>query len=194
MRGVHSLAHPGARRAQATTSTPANPPCRPLPLTPPPAKRPAQVQGTFAFVIWDAAQHRVFAARDAAGAQPLFWGATAEGQLLLGSDLADLEECDPTATMFPAGTLFASERHIVAYSPGDRCAGWGVGGGGAGVFGEEGEAQGQAWGVGRGVCGERGVVWARAASVPGRAAPRRRSEASQRRCAPRAQRTDGRLH
>ncbi|GBF90749.1 hypothetical protein Rsub_03050 [Raphidocelis subcapitata] len=82
----------------------------------------AQVEGTFAFVIWDAVHHRVFAARDAAGAQPLYWGATAEGQLLLGSHLDDLEECDPTATLFPAGTMFASERHIVAFSPGDR--GW----------------------------------------------------------------------
>lgn len=82
----------------------------------------AQVKGSFAFVIFDELQHRVFAARDADGAQPLYWGATKEGQLLLGSHLEDLDECHPTATLFPAGTLFASERHTVAFSPGDR--GW----------------------------------------------------------------------
>ncbi|KAI8468857.1 MAG: aluminum induced protein-domain-containing protein [Monoraphidium minutum] len=82
----------------------------------------AQVQGSFAFVIFDELQHRVFAARDGEGAQPLYWGATGEGQLLIGSHLDDMEECNPTATHFPAGTLFASERHTVAFSPGDR--GW----------------------------------------------------------------------
>jgi hypothetical protein len=42
--------------------------------------------------------------RDAEGGQPLYWGATDEGQLLLGSHLNDLEGCEPTATMFPPGT------------------------------------------------------------------------------------------
>lgn len=39
------------------------------------------------------------------GAQPLYWGATEEGQLLLGSHLDELEGCSPTATMFPPGEL-----------------------------------------------------------------------------------------
>lgn len=82
----------------------------------------AKIKGSFAFVIYDELQKRVFAARDAEGGQPLYWGATDEGQLLLGSHLDDLEGCDPTATLFPPGTLFASTRHTVAYSPGDR--GW----------------------------------------------------------------------
>lgn len=37
------------------------------------------------------------------GAQPLYWGATEEGQLLLGSHLDELEGCSPTATAFPPG-------------------------------------------------------------------------------------------
>jgi hypothetical protein len=41
--------------------------------------------------------------RDAEGGQPLYWGATDEGQLLLGSHLNDLDGCEPTATMFPPG-------------------------------------------------------------------------------------------
>jgi hypothetical protein len=41
--------------------------------------------------------------RDAEGGEPLYWGATDEGQLLLGSHLNDLDGCEPTATMFPPG-------------------------------------------------------------------------------------------
>jgi hypothetical protein len=43
---------------------------------------------------------------DREGVAPLFWGATGTGQLMFGSLLADLTECDPTATAFPAGCLF----------------------------------------------------------------------------------------
>lgn len=82
----------------------------------------SQINGSFAFVIYDAARRRVLAARDPAGAQPLFWGATPDGQLMFGSCLEDLAACNPTATSFPPGTLFASERHMMAYSPGDK--GW----------------------------------------------------------------------
>lgn len=82
----------------------------------------SQVMGAFAWVIYDETAKRVFAARDREGAQPLFWGTTEEGQLLFGSRVEDLEGCDPSATPFPAGTLFASERHTVAYSPGNQ--GW----------------------------------------------------------------------
>eukprot|EP00877_Chromochloris_zofingiensis_P011519 jgi/Chrzof1/6620/Cz19g03010.t1 len=82
----------------------------------------SQVHGSFAFVIYDELQKRVFAARDPEGQQPLYWGATDEGQLLFGSTVEDLLDCNPTATMFPAGTMFASERHSVSYSPGE--AGW----------------------------------------------------------------------
>ncbi len=67
-------------------------------------------------------QHRVLAARDPDGAQPLYWGATEEGRLMLGSELADLAACDPTATSFPAGTMFASEHTPLACSPGEK--GW----------------------------------------------------------------------
>ncbi|GFR48841.1 hypothetical protein Agub_g10794 [Astrephomene gubernaculifera] len=82
----------------------------------------AQIKGSFAFVIYDSVQHRVLAARDPEGSQPLFWGCTDSGQLMFGSLAEDLQGCNPTAAPFPAGTLFASERHTVAYSPGDY--GW----------------------------------------------------------------------
>ncbi|MEW5311854.1 MAG: hypothetical protein WDW38_003538 [Sanguina aurantia] len=82
----------------------------------------AGIEGTFAFVIYDANQHRVLAGRDRNGTQPLFWGSTPDGQLLIGSSSGHLEGCSPTATLFPAGTLFASERHAAVYQPGEY--GW----------------------------------------------------------------------
>lgn len=44
------------------------------------------------------------------GAQALYWGATEEGQLLLGSHLDELEGCNPTATMFPPGAAMQDKR------------------------------------------------------------------------------------
>jgi asparagine synthetase B (glutamine-hydrolysing) len=82
----------------------------------------SQIQGSFAFVIYDAARRRVLASRDSNGSQPLFWGASPDGQLLFGSCLEDLSTCTPSATSFPAGILFASERTLSAYNPGDK--GW----------------------------------------------------------------------
>mmetsp|Transcript_2043 Transcript_2043/g.3203 ORF Transcript_2043/g.3203 Transcript_2043/m.3203 type:complete len:297 (+) Transcript_2043:54-944(+) len=73
----------------------------------------AQVQGTFAFIIYDSVRHRVLAARDRDGTAPLYWGATPEGHLLFGSRLSDLALTNPTATLFPAGVLFTSEQNLL---------------------------------------------------------------------------------
>lgn len=82
----------------------------------------AGIKGDFAFVIYDDKSHRVLAARDAQGSQPLFWGVTPQGQLLFGSSQDDLGACNPSATPFPPGSLFASRHHVVAYNPGP--SGW----------------------------------------------------------------------
>jgi len=58
--------------------------------------------------IGQSEQHKMSACRDAEGGQPLYWGATDEGQLLLGSHLNDLDGCEPTATMFPPGARNSS--------------------------------------------------------------------------------------
>jgi hypothetical protein len=57
------------------------------------------------------------------GAQPLYWGATEDGQLLLGSHLDELEGCSPTATQFPAGACAPrTVRRTPMRSPGALCA------------------------------------------------------------------------
>jgi hypothetical protein len=69
----------------------------------------AHTKGRFAWVIYDAGQRRVLAARDRgpSGAS-LFWGLTPDQRFMLGSRLGDLEECRPSATAFPTGSLFTS--------------------------------------------------------------------------------------
>eukprot|EP00798_Chlamydomonas_sp_ICE-L_P007427 gene7427-560_t len=73
----------------------------------------ASIKGSFSFVIDDEVHHRVLAARDSQGSQPLYWGATESGQLLFGTELGDLEASNPTATAFPQGSLFSSVKPIV---------------------------------------------------------------------------------
>eukprot|EP00884_Botryococcus_braunii_P014886 jgi/Botrbrau1/23399/Bobra.0051s0045.2 len=81
------------------------------------------LRGQFAFVIFDRTFNRVLAARDAFGGQPLFWGTTDDGRFMFGSRVDDLLECNPSATLFPAGSLFLSEGNsALACSPGDK--GW----------------------------------------------------------------------
>lgn len=64
------------------------------------------------------------ACRDAEGSQPLYWGATADGQLLLGSNLNDMEGCDPTATAFPPGVLLAALCRCCCYLICCCCCSW----------------------------------------------------------------------
>lgn len=122
------------------------------------------MQGSFAFVLFDRLTKRVWAARDAGGVQPLYWGVTGaharrpwlscrvlqlpeallprccprtaappltpnphqphhataaeDSRLVFGTDLNKLEGCVPSATPFPAGTLYASHDATLCHSPG----------------------------------------------------------------------------
>lgn len=82
----------------------------------------ANVEGRFAWVIYDGDQKRVLAARDSEGCAALHWGTTDDGRFIFGSDPIDLTECNPSASPFPAGTLYASEGDTRASYPGDM--GW----------------------------------------------------------------------
>lgn len=82
----------------------------------------SMIKGSFGFIIYDSLSHRLLAARDVEGVQPLYWGSTPEGRLLFGSNVADLKDCDPTSVAFPAGSLFLSARHTIACQPGPE--GW----------------------------------------------------------------------
>jgi len=83
-----------------------------------------RLRGAFSFVLHDASRNAVLAARDAAGASPLYWGAAADGALLFATHAAapGLAACEaPTATLFPAGCLFlATGGAHPAEEPGPR--------------------------------------------------------------------------
>ncbi|PSC72327.1 stem-specific TSJT1-like [Micractinium conductrix] len=82
----------------------------------------SRVHGSFAFVVYDSVAKRVWAARDAEGVQPLFWGVTDDNRLVFGTDANKVDGCNPTASPFPAGCLFASHDATLCHSPGAR--GW----------------------------------------------------------------------
>lgn len=82
----------------------------------------SHVKGRFAWIIYDAGHRRVLAARDGSSAQPLYWGVTPDQKFMLGSNVEDLAECDPTATSFPAGSLFTSAGYSRAEQAGPM--GW----------------------------------------------------------------------
>lgn len=82
----------------------------------------SKIEGRFAFVIFDERTKRVMASRDATGAEPLYWGVTENGQLLFGTSAMDFDHCEPSATLFPSGTVYLSQGDTVAEHPGDK--GW----------------------------------------------------------------------
>lgn len=83
----------------------------------------AHTRGRFAWIIYDAGQRRVLAARDPdVNGHPLFWGLTPDHRFMLGSRLSDLEDCRPTATAFPSGSLFTSAGYSRAVQTGEL--GW----------------------------------------------------------------------
>eukprot|EP00210_Caulerpa_lentillifera_P006896 g6593.t1 len=81
-----------------------------------------KIRGRFAFVIFDENRKRVLASRDAEGTESFYWGVTQNGQLQFGTNSVDFDHCDPSATLFPSGTVYTSQGDTVAEQPGDK--GW----------------------------------------------------------------------
>ena len=50
----------------------------------------SRLNGQFAFAIWDAAERKLFAARDRFGEKPLFWAQSPQGHLLLASEIKSI--------------------------------------------------------------------------------------------------------
>lgn len=67
-----------------------------------------QLNGIFAFALWDEELGRYLIARDPIGVCPLYWGRDAKGQLLVASEMKALIDVCRTIEEFPPGHYFDS--------------------------------------------------------------------------------------
>ena len=67
------------------------------------------LNGIFAFVLWDTARGRWVAGRDPVGVCPLYWGHDDAGRTFVASELKALEGVCRDVTEFPPGHVFASD-------------------------------------------------------------------------------------
>lgn len=65
-----------------------------------------ELNGIFAFVLWDAAEERAIIARDPIGVCPLYWGHDDMGRLLVASEMKSLVDRCPDVKPFPPGHWF----------------------------------------------------------------------------------------
>ncbi len=68
-----------------------------------------ELNGIFAFVLWDAKLGRYLIARDPMGVIPLYWGRDEHGRLVVASEMKALHDLCPQFEAFPPGQLFDSK-------------------------------------------------------------------------------------
>ncbi len=67
-----------------------------------------QLNGIFAFALWDAAKKRYLVARDPIGVCPLYWGHDAQGRLCVASEMKALVGVCADVSEFPPGHVYDS--------------------------------------------------------------------------------------
>jgi len=67
-----------------------------------------QLNGIFAFALWDSAAQRYLIARDPLGVCPLYWGHDAEGRLCVASEMKALVGVCADVSAFPPGHIYDS--------------------------------------------------------------------------------------
>ncbi len=65
-----------------------------------------QLNGIFAFALWDRARQRVLIARDPIGVCPLYWGHDSEGRLWVASEMKALADICADVAQFPPGHYY----------------------------------------------------------------------------------------
>ncbi|KAE8718365.1 DNA repair family protein [Hibiscus syriacus] len=75
------------------------------------------IQGKFAFMIYDSSSKATFIASDADGSVPFFWGTDGEGHLVLADDVETVKKgCGKSFAPFPKGRcFFSSSRGLKSY-------------------------------------------------------------------------------
>ncbi|MEL7060939.1 MAG: asparagine synthase B [Acidobacteriota bacterium] len=67
-----------------------------------------ELNGIFAFALWDAARGRALVARDPIGVVPLYWGRDRDGQRVVASEMKALHDLCSSFEPFPPGHVFDS--------------------------------------------------------------------------------------
>ncbi|CAN7083573.1 unnamed protein product [Brassica oleracea var. botrytis] len=74
------------------------------------------LDGSFAFVVYDAQTSSVFAALGSDGAESLYWGIAADGSVVMSDDLKVIKQgCANSFAPFPTGCMFHSESGLMSY-------------------------------------------------------------------------------
>ncbi|XP_047945867.1 stem-specific protein TSJT1-like [Salvia hispanica] len=74
------------------------------------------IQGKFAFVLFDSVSNNAFVASDADGSVPFFWGTDADGHLVLSTDGEVVKQgCGKTFAPFPKGCFYTSSGGLRSY-------------------------------------------------------------------------------
>lgn len=82
----------------------------------PPDQVIKELQGKFAFVLFDSKDSTLFLARDREGCVPLHWGATADGSLICCSDPELIKSAyGKCYTPFPPGCIFMSGSGLTSF-------------------------------------------------------------------------------
>jgi asparagine synthase (glutamine-hydrolysing) len=68
----------------------------------------SDLNGIFAFALWDAAAQRCLIARDPIGVIPLYWGHDAQGRLRVASEMKALADVCADVAAFPPGHVYDS--------------------------------------------------------------------------------------
>ncbi len=67
-----------------------------------------QLNGIFAFALWDSESQRYLIARDPLGVCPLYWGHDAQGRLCVASEMKAIADLCPDVAIFPPGHVYDS--------------------------------------------------------------------------------------
>ncbi|KAJ4975255.1 hypothetical protein NE237_000361 [Protea cynaroides] len=75
-----------------------------------------ELDGSFAFVLYDSKDGTVFAALDSDGGMKLHWGVTEDGSVVISDDLEMIKtSCGKSFAPFPTGCMFHSEGGLMSF-------------------------------------------------------------------------------
>ncbi|ESR62564.1 hypothetical protein CICLE_v10018115mg [Citrus x clementina] len=82
----------------------------------PPDQVVKDLQGKFAFILFDAKSHTLFAARDCDGGVDLNWGIAGDGSLICSNDSNLMKEaCGISCASFPPGCMFMNGTGLMSF-------------------------------------------------------------------------------